>query len=206
MKCWGCQAETEAKPFCPSCGRIAPRPPGATHFDAFGLPRQFELDASELERRYRELSLKLHPDRFARADPRERRLSLEHTTALNDAFQTLKDPVRRAFYLLKLHGIDLEKEDAGGSPKVPLDFLEEVMELREELHRAREAADVEKAQKMGEEVSAKQRQALATAATALSRAERDPAALEEASHQLTRVRYFGRFLEEVGAIEEEALS
>ena len=62
---------------------------------------------------YRELSLQLHPDRFAQADAQERRLSLEQTTALNEAYKTLKDPVRRAFYLLKLHGVDLDREDAG---------------------------------------------------------------------------------------------
>src|SRR4051794_6410518 len=101
MKCPQCSAETGGRPFCPACGKLSPPVPGATHFAVFALAPSPDLDVAALEKQYRELSLKLHPDRFARADAHERRLSLEQTTALNDAFKTLKDPVRRAFYLLK---------------------------------------------------------------------------------------------------------
>lgn len=207
MKCWNCQAETQGRPFCPSCGKIAARPPGATHFDVFGLPRRHALDAAALEKQFRELSLKLHPDRFAQADPRERRLSLEQTTALNEAYKTLKEPARRAFYLLKLHGIDLDREDAGAAKDVPLELLEEVMELREALAEARATKDVARAQKMGEGVSRRKAKALEEAVAALGKLEQGPdeAALKNASHALAQVRYFTRFLEEVEAIEEEAL-
>ncbi len=207
MKCWNCQAETEGRPFCPSCGKIAQRPAEATHFDVFGLPRSHALDVGSLEKQFRELSLKLHPDRFAQAEPKERRLSLEHTTALNDALRTLKDPARRAFYLLKLHGVDLDREDAGAQKDMPLEFLEEVMELREELSEARAAKDVQKARKMADGVTKRRASALEAALASLGRLEAGPdaAALKNASHELARVRYFTRFLEEVDAIEEEAL-
>lgn len=207
MKCWNCQAETEGRPFCPSCGKITQRSADATHFDVFGLPRRHQVDPAALEKQFRDLSLKLHPDRFVQADPKERRLSLEHTTALNNALKTLKDPARRAFYLLKLHGVDLDREDAGAQKDMPLEFLEEVMELREELSEARAAKDVAKARKMADAVTKRREAALTVALESLGKLEAGPddAALKNASHELARVRYFTRFLEEVDAIEEESL-
>ncbi|MBF5042578.1 Fe-S protein assembly co-chaperone HscB [Aggregicoccus sp. 17bor-14] len=212
MKCWNCHSDPGASPFCPACGKIAARPAGATHFDVFGLPRAYDVDAPALERSYRELSLKLHPDRFAQAEAKERRLSLEQTTALNEAFKTLKDPVRRAFYLLKLQGVDLDRDDASAQKNMPLDFLEEVMELREALDEAMEAKDLTRAQGMAVDVTARQKEALAQAVAALhalgsapAGSEEAAAALTKASHGLGRVRYFTRFLEQVEAFEEEAL-
>lgn len=208
MKCWNCQGETGGRPFCPSCGKIAARPAGATHFDMFELPPSFDVDVPQLERRFRELSLQLHPDRFAQADARERRLSLEQTTALNDAYKTLKDPSRRAFYLLKLHGVDLDREDSGTQKGMPAEFLEEILELREELEGAITAKDLTRAMAMAVDVTARQREALTEAATAL-RALHDgadePALVKKASHALGRVRYFTRFLEQVEEFEEEAV-
>jgi molecular chaperone HscB len=179
-----------------------------SHFEIFGLPASFDLDARTLEDQYRALSLELHPDRARGGDARERRVALEKSTALNDAFKVLKDPVKRAFHLLKLHGLDLEKEDAGANKQLPLEFLEEVMDLRERLHEARAAKDVETALKMGADVEKKQREALESAAASLrvlEGAADDEGARKNAAHQLSRVRYFTRFLEEVSLIEEEAL-
>ncbi|MFL5350336.1 MAG: Fe-S protein assembly co-chaperone HscB [Hyalangium sp.] len=187
---------------------MAARPPGATLFDVFELPPSYDVDIPALEKRFRDLSLQLHPDRFAQADARERRLSLEQTTALNEAYRTLKDPARRAFYLLKLHGVDMDREDAGPQKDIPLDFLEEVMELREELEGAMHAKDLTRAQAMAVDVTARQREALHEAADAL-RALRDgveeAALVKKASHALGRVRYFTRFLEQVEEFEEEAV-
>ena len=209
MKCWNCEKDTAGSPFCPACGKIAARPPGATHFDAFGLPRAYDVDVPGLERQYRELSLRLHPDRFAQAEARERRLSLEQTTALNEAYKTLKDATKRAFYLLKLHGVDLEREDAGAQKDMPLEFLEEVMELREALDEAMASKALERAQKMATDVEARRKAALQEAVDTLRTLEKAPSdgtAVKKASHALGRVRYFTRFLEQVEAFEEEMLA
>jgi molecular chaperone HscB len=166
------------------------------------------VDIAKLEKRFRELSLQLHPDRFAQAEARERRLSLEQTTVLNEAYKTLKDPSRRAFYLLKLHGVDLDREDAGAHKDMPAEFLEEVMELREELERAMHAKDLTRAQAMAVDVTARQREALTEAANALRALRQDanePMLVKKASHALGRVRYFTRFLEQVEEFEEEAV-
>ena len=208
MKCWNCEKDTAGRPFCPSCGKIAARPPGATLFDVFSLPAHYDLDIPALEKQYRELSLQLHPDRFVHADARERRLSLEQTTALNEAFKTLKDPSRRAFYLLKLRGVDLDREDSGAQKDMPLEFLEEVMELREELEGAIHAKDLTRAQAMAVDVTARQREALheaADALRALHEGEESPELVKKASHAMGRVRYFTRFLEQVEEFEEEAM-
>lgn len=167
-----------------------------------------EVDGSALERQFRELSLKLHPDRVATGDVKVRRLSLEQTTALNEAFKTLKDPVRRAFYLLKLEGRDLDREDAGAQKDMPLEFLEEVMTLREGLEGLQASKDLAAAQKMAADVSERSRAALNEGNAALGArlvGDRTDASLARAAHALARVRYFTRFLEEVEHMEEEAL-
>jgi molecular chaperone HscB len=173
----------------------------STHFDIFGLEPQVDLDVKALEQKHRDLSLEYHPDRVKDPDARTRRLAVERQTALNDAFKVLKDPVRRAFYVLKLKGVDLEKDETAAKASMPMSFLEEVMERREALEAVKAKQDLAGARAMADEVSALKDQALKAAQDALR-----AGALEEATHQLGRVRYLGRFLEEVEAFEEESLS
>lgn len=176
-----------------------------SHFDVFGLSPSVDLDVKALEEKYRALALQNHPDRAAGADAATRRKLAETTATLNEALKVLKDPVKRAFYLLKLRGVDLENETLAAQQRMPLEFLEEVMERREALDEARRSKDVSRAQKMGEEVRALLAAALAKARAALSKPAGDAAALAEATVEMGRVRYFTRYLEEVEAIEEEAL-
>jgi len=209
VKCWNCETDTSGSPFCPTCGKIAERPAGTSHFAIFDLPLAYDVDVPALEKQFRELSLRLHPDRFAQAEAKERRLSLEQTTALNEAYKTLREPTRRAFYLLKMYGVDLEREDTGTQKDMPFEFLEEVLDLRESLEDAMAAKDLEQARKMATDVEARRKAALTEAVDMLRSLERSPsdeAAVKKASHALGRVRYFTRFLEQVEAFEEEALS
>jgi molecular chaperone HscB len=208
VRCWNCETETSGRPLCPACGRLVERPARATHFDIFGLPAVYDVDVSALEKQYRELSLRLHPDRFAQAEAKERRLALEQTTALNAAYKTLREPVRRAFYLLKLHGVDLEQEGTGRRD-MPREFLEEVLELNEALEEAMGARDLERARGLATRVEARRQAALDEAVDqlrSLEGAPADEAGVKKASHALGRVRYFTRFIEQVEAFEEEALS
>ncbi|MDH3310287.1 MAG: co-chaperone HscB [Gammaproteobacteria bacterium] len=109
---------------------------GKNYFELFGLPVSFDVDADDLTLRYRELQRHVHPDKFANASDQERRLSLQMTALVNEAFQTLKDPVRRGRYLLDLRGIDMgEETDTAMDPA----FLMEQMELRENLDEIRQA-------------------------------------------------------------------
>jgi molecular chaperone HscB len=106
----------------------------ADHFALFGLTRVFRQDASTLDRRYRELQARVHPDKFAHASDAERRLSLQWATRVNEAYQTLKKPLLRAQYLLALSGNEI---DARNNTAMPSDFLMEQMEWREAVAEAR---------------------------------------------------------------------
>jgi molecular chaperone HscB len=107
------------------------------HFDLFGLPPRFSIEGEALERSYRDIQSKVHPDRFAHAGDAERRASLQWTTRVNEAFQVLKHPVTRAKHLLELHGVDVAFET---DTAMPPDFLVQQMELRETLEEANDAA------------------------------------------------------------------
>jgi molecular chaperone HscB len=104
-----------------------------SHFDLFGLPPAFGLDGEALEKAYREIQSKVHPDRFAHAGDAERRASLQWTTRVNEAYRTLKDPVQRARHILELQGVDVAFET---DTQMPTDFLMQQLELREELEGA----------------------------------------------------------------------
>jgi molecular chaperone HscB len=103
------------------------------HFELFGLAPAFSLDEEVLEKAYREIQSRVHPDRFAHAGDAERRASLQWTTRVNEAYRTLKDPVQRGKHLLELHGVDVAFET---NTQMPTDFLMQQLELREELESA----------------------------------------------------------------------
>ncbi len=131
MICWSCKAEVAAgTPLCPACRKLQPVARSEDYFSLLGLAREYAIDLAELDRRFRELSRQLHPDRFARAEPRERRLSLERATRLNDAYRYLRDWRLRAAYLLKLAGTDPFVEARSYADP---EFLEEQLEWREGL-------------------------------------------------------------------------
>jgi molecular chaperone HscB len=106
------------------------------HFDLFGIPVGYTLDRELLAERYRALQSAVHPDRFANAPDQERRLSMQAATRVNEAFQALKDPLRRALYLLTLYPDPGPQGDAQDTA-----FLMEQMELRETLADATDAPD-----------------------------------------------------------------
>jgi molecular chaperone HscB len=108
------------------------------YFQLFGLPAAFDIDATMLAERYRELQRIVHPDRHASGTDQQRRLSMQGATYLNEALETLRDPLRRARYLLALRGLD---PDAGGERPMAPHFLMEQMELRERLAELRGGAD-----------------------------------------------------------------
>ena len=108
------------------------------YFELFDLPAAFDLDPADLASRYRILQQRFHPDRFASGSAPERRLSLQLTAQINAAYQTLKDPVARARYLLGLQGIETDEEtDTAMDPA----FLMEQMDLRESLADLRHVSE-----------------------------------------------------------------
>ena len=104
------------------------------YFDLFGLPVGYIVDSASLADRYRDLQRVVHPDRYANGTEQERRLSVQGASLINEAFETLKDPVARAAYLLSLHGVEM---DAQNESTQDIAFLMQQMELREELETLR---------------------------------------------------------------------
>jgi len=107
------------------------------YFLFFGLPRRLAVNQQDLEQRFRALSRQFHPDYFYNSSSTERLASLERSSYLNDAFRTLRDPIERLEYLLKLEGF-APKEAHESSTQVPPALLEEVFELNEELEAIQE--------------------------------------------------------------------
>jgi molecular chaperone HscB len=106
------------------------------HFSLFGLPRKLWIEMSTLEKKFLELSWKLHPDKFVNASAQEQELSLKSSSGLNDAYRVLRDPVARVEYLLELEGMRKEGEH---KQQAPPELLEEVFELNESLDELRQA-------------------------------------------------------------------
>ncbi|MCU7920564.1 MAG: Fe-S protein assembly co-chaperone HscB [Candidatus Thiodiazotropha sp. (ex Epidulcina cf. delphinae)] len=100
------------------------------YFDLFGLPVDYMVDGRSLAERYRELQRVVHPDRYANATEQERRLSVQGASLINEAFETLKDPIARAGYLLTLHGTEIEAQNESTQDMA---FLMQQMALRETL-------------------------------------------------------------------------
>jgi molecular chaperone HscB len=130
--------------------------PRSNYFEFFDLPAKLQIDLVSLEQRFYALSRRLHPDRFASKPPAEQEAALAESSLLNDAYRTLKNPISRTQYLLKLEGVELEEQSkaatdaarATGEQKkqiVPPELLEEVFELNMQL------AEMRAANKMGEE-------------------------------------------------------
>ena len=131
--CPHCGARSPAAHFCQGCEKIQPLAPGTDYFSFFGLPRRLGIDESELEKTFYSLSRQFHPDYFMGASPEERQASVERSSMLNDAYRTLRDPVKRAGYLLQLQGYkEAEK-------KAPPDLLEEVFELNMQVEQLKAA-------------------------------------------------------------------
>lgn len=129
--CWSCHGPVVGEVlFCPICNAV--QPPGQRdHFRRLGLPVTFDIDKADLDRRYFELQRRLHPDRFATKSAKEKALSQQQATSLNEAYETLHDPLKRAVYILHLHGVDVLTEGCNqlNDPVV----LMEAMEMHEAL-------------------------------------------------------------------------
>lgn len=128
----------------------------SNYFEFFDLPAKLQIDTVSLEQRFYALSRRLHPDRFASKPAAEQEAALAESSLLNDAYRTLKDPILRTQYLLKLEGVELEEQSkaatdaarTSGKQKkqvVPPELLEEVFELNMQL------AEMRAANEMGED-------------------------------------------------------
>jgi molecular chaperone HscB len=198
VACWSCHGPVAAVAlFCYTCGAVQP-PRGQDHFTRLGLAKGFDIDAAELDRRYFALQRNLHPDRFARRSARERALAESQSATLNQGYETLRDPLRRAGYLLELagrrsaavHAATVEDEE----------LLTEAMENREALMEAEDSAAIDE---LGSRAAAAAVRCLADLSRAFAQDD-----LAAADRLTTRLRYWRKLGEEVRGkrrlIEERA--
>ena len=173
------------------------------YFEILGVERRYHVTAEELERRFHDKSRQLHPDRHMKADANTRVKTALATSELNQAYRALRDPVRRAEYLLGLYGIKLTDERDGH--KVAPAFLMEMLELREALGEAKEAGDVAKVKSLAAEVRERRDAATAEIEAGFSRYEAsgDAQVLRAVADAMIGERYFRRFLDDVEKFEDE---
>jgi molecular chaperone HscB len=156
-------------------------------FELFGLPRRFALDRGDIDARRRALQAEVHPDRFASADAAARRAAMQWAVRVNEAYQRLADPVRRAAYLCELAGVPTRAED---NTTMPLEFLHQQMAWRESLDEAASREDVDAVER---ELERERRLARARLAAALD--ERHDAV--EAAAEVRALMFIERFAADV---------
>jgi len=143
------------------------------HFDLFHLPAQFTVDAAALDQAYRDVQGQVHPDKFVNATDAEKRVAMQWATRANEAYQTLKHPQKRAQYLCELNGVDLQTES---NTAMPMDFLMQQMEWREELGDARAAKDAVALDRLDAQLRSARKQRLVLVGKELDAGQYDAAA------------------------------
>ncbi|MDH5735215.1 MAG: Fe-S protein assembly co-chaperone HscB, partial [Gammaproteobacteria bacterium] len=109
-----------------------------SYFDIFNVPLSYDIDLNKVGEIYLKLQKSVHPDRYANSGDQEKRIAMQQTSLINQAFYTLKDPVSRAQYMLKLKGLDMDSET---DTTMDAEFLMEQMEFRESIMEVQDKSD-----------------------------------------------------------------
>ncbi|GGO85994.1 co-chaperone protein HscB [Marinobacterium nitratireducens] len=169
------------------------------YFEFYGLPEAYELDLGQLADRHLELQKQLHPDRFAHLSDQERRMSAQYTAYLNEGYATLRSPLLRAQYLLKLRGIDTHNES---SAQIDPMFLMQQMELRERVEEAPQHTDPDgELAALDQEVA----QAMAELQAEFRRMIGEPSqeALDAAASAVRKMQFLDKLSREIERLEDE---
>ena len=160
------------------------------HFALFQMTPTFAIDAAQLDAAYRELQGRVHPDKFVSATDAEKRVAMQWATRANEAYQTLKHPLKRATYLCELNGVDLGIES---NTSMPTAFLMQQMEWREALDEARDSKDITALEKLESELRAARKMQLDAIAEML-----DGGQYEQAGERVRQLMFVEKFADEVG--------
>ena len=171
-------------------------------FELFEIPVGYDIDLNLLQQKYTALQQAVHPDKFASAGDQEKRLSMQQTSHINEAYQTLKDPVARALYLLRLKGMDI---DFDNETTMDMDFLMEQMAMREKMADIRQHDDpLAQLDTLTEEVNGK----MATLTQDFARAYQQDK-LDAARELIRKMQFMQKAKKEVGelsaSLEDELL-
>jgi molecular chaperone HscB len=163
--------------------------PMQNHFDLFQLPATFTLDMAALDAAYRDVQGKVHPDRFVNATDAEKRVAMQWATRANEAYQTLRNPQKRAQYLCEQNGVDLKTES---NTAMPMDFLMQQMEWREALGDARAGKDIDALEALDVQVKADRKARMGEIGKQL-----DAGDFEHAAQGVRALMFLEKFGEEV---------
>ncbi|WP_293762833.1 Fe-S protein assembly co-chaperone HscB [uncultured Aquitalea sp.] len=167
-------------------------------FSLLGLPRAFALDTERLDHAWRTAAAEVHPDRHASRPEAEKRVALMMATRVNEAYQTLKNPVNRGRYLLSLQGVDTGEET---NTSMPADFLMAQMEWRESIEDARDSGEVEALDALSARLRDEMRERVAELAVALDTAPD----LDAAALLVRKLRFLEKLEQEIGDAIESLL-
>ncbi len=160
------------------------------HFELFHLPVSFQIDSAALDVAYRDVQREVHPDKFTTASDAEKRLAAQWATRANEAYQTLKSPLNRGRYFLKVHGIETEEES---NTAMPLEFLMEQMEWREAVVDARSGKNEAKLDELAAQKNADERKLFSQLSGELSQ----PSTFADARLTVRKLRFIEKLGEEI---------
>jgi molecular chaperone HscB len=193
-KCQSCQRPLDSPVCCNACHTLYPVDTSEDHFRLFGLPRRYHIDPTDLHRRFLAISRNVHPDLFGTQAPEMRNLALRLSAQINEAYETLKDPLLRAEYLLESSG----GKSSAADKSAPGELLAEIMMLREEIEEAKAAADTETMTSIRAHIDARRH---AVHATVMSLAEHldepSDAVRSDLRRQLNAMKYLNNLLSEL---------
>ncbi len=168
-------------------------------FDILGIAPNFDVDPPAIEKRYRDLSRVLHPDKHVRSSPAERRMALGKAIEVNEAWRLVRDPIKRAEALFRRRGVEVRE---GTEPKVDPELLMQMMEEREALSEAKAKSDRGAVERLGSAVRARERAIMGRLSEGFDKASRNGLDAAALLPLLGELRYCRRFLDEVSAIED----
>ncbi len=195
VMCTECRQPMDSPVCCAGCGALNPLPPSMfTYFELFGIAPGYEIDLAELRRKYLGLSRSIHPDVAGRDSSKQRKQSLELSSGLNRAYETLRNPAARAEYLLRLAGGPSAAEDKSVSGEL----LGEVMMLREEIEEAAASADHAMLASIRGNVKQRQEEDLAGIARLCAHEGWNDASIRtELRRRLNAIKYWNNLLDQI---------
>lgn len=193
IRCTTCSQPLDSPICCTSCGELHAEPLGqCSYFELFGLPQSYDIDDKLLHRKYLSLTRSVHPDVAGRASEEKRSDALAISSEMNRAYETLRDPVQRADYLLTL----ADEDPSPDSRTAPPALLGEVMMVREEIEEARHANDRAAIENLRRQVAQKHK-ACMDSIVALCRAlpDNNPQTRQALRQQLNAIKYWSNLAE-----------
>ena len=198
--CHTCESTLVSRLFCFSCKALQPFPREMDFFEVLGFPVNFEIKSSELEERYQELSLELHPDFYGSAPEEEKQLSEAASAILNTAYKTLHEPTLRADYLLHLQATKQKLDERS----LPEGFLGEMFFLQEKLDELLGSESSVELSSMREDMQKRKKDIEADYAPLFKKHEDHPEEseiLQQLQTHLNAERYLQRLLERIPATD-----